>query len=88
MIRQESGNLLREEKHGEHNGGGRPEQNLPDETTLYGALLCATLLPESHADQREGQHKEPRPKPQQKSAGAGGANGSRKAKGHAAGHGS
>jgi len=86
MIRQESGNLLREENHGKHNHDGRPEQNLPDETALYGALLRTALLPKSQADQRDGEHKEPWTKPQQEGAGAGGSDGSRKAEGHAACH--
>ena len=79
MIRQESGNLLGEENHGEQDGYGRPEQELTDETALHGALFCAALLPKSHADQRDGKDKEPRAKPQQERAGAGGSDGSRKA---------
>jgi hypothetical protein len=87
MIGQESSNLLGEQNHGKHNRHGGPEQNLPEETALYRALLGTALLPESHTDQREGEHKEPRPKAQQEGAGAGSANGSRKAERHAARHG-
>lgn len=86
MIGQESGNLLREENHGEEYSDGSPEKELPDYAALYGALPGATLLPESHTDHGDGNEQEPRPKAQQKSAGAGSANGGGKAEGNTARH--
>src|SRR5579864_1239873 len=87
MIRQEPGNLLGEENHGEDNGDGGPEQDLSDVTALDGALPGATLLPKSHGDQRDGNHQEPRAKAQEESAGAGGSEGGGETERHTARHG-
>jgi hypothetical protein len=56
MIGNKPCYLLREENHSQHHHDCAPKQHIAEQSAPHGALSSAALLPESDAQQHDGEH--------------------------------